>query len=177
MPQPGCPGRSGRHAVSPEDGGAGSPRKYRSIFLAGPIFNLRPDDDAALLALTGIRKHLDDGGTALIPLFIPSPTPADPLGRAKETADSDGSTLRVTVTSQERDERAKVQRTVLRYERVTDGGSVVVVERPWILHWYSPQGFGEIAAAAGLITSEILDDGNIARDNATEFTFVLQRSD
>jgi hypothetical protein len=40
------------------------PRRYRSIFLAGPTFNLLPDDDTALMALRGIRAHLEPGGTA-----------------------------------------------------------------------------------------------------------------
>src|SRR5690606_28270360 len=42
-------------------------RSYRSIFLAGPTFNLPPDDDLALRALRRIGEHLADDGTALVP--------------------------------------------------------------------------------------------------------------
>ena len=48
------------------------PRRYRSIFIAGPTFNLLPSDSEARLALSRIRDHLEVGGSALIPLFIPS---------------------------------------------------------------------------------------------------------
>lgn len=56
------------------------PRRYRAIFLAGPTFTLLPDDATALAALRGIRAHLAEGGTALVPLFTPGPTPAEQIG-------------------------------------------------------------------------------------------------
>ncbi|MET3803341.1 SAM-dependent methyltransferase [Nakamurella sp. UYEF19] len=153
------------------------PRRYRSIFLAGPTFNLLPDDDAARRGLTGIGKHLVDGGTALIPLFVPDPTPTDRLGQIREATAPDGSTLRVSVQSEERDDDARTQRTTLRYERRSDDGATVV-ERPWILHWHTQPGFRELAADAGLAVVDVRDDdGNGASRDAKEFTFVLQRSD
>lgn len=42
--------------------------------------NLLPDDATALAALRGIRAHLAEGGTALVPLFTPGPTPAEQIG-------------------------------------------------------------------------------------------------
>lgn len=57
------------------------PRRHRSIFLAGPTFTLLPDDDTALRALRGIRSHLAEDGTALVPLFIPAPTAESRFGR------------------------------------------------------------------------------------------------
>lgn len=56
------------------------PRRYRAIFLAGPIFTLLPDDATALRR---IRAHLADEGTALVPLFTPAPTPAEQIGRVR----------------------------------------------------------------------------------------------
>jgi SAM-dependent methyltransferase len=56
------------------------PRRYRAVFLAGPTFTLLPDDATALAALRGIRAHLAEGGTALVPLFTPAPTPAEGAG-------------------------------------------------------------------------------------------------
>ena len=51
-------------------------RRYRSIYLAGPTFNLLADDTAAAQALGRIHAHLEPGGSALIPLFVPELTPA-----------------------------------------------------------------------------------------------------
>lgn len=50
------------------------PRLYRAIFLAGPTFNLLPNDAEAVGALRSIRAHLASGGSALVPLFVPSAT-------------------------------------------------------------------------------------------------------
>ncbi|MFJ4106224.1 class I SAM-dependent methyltransferase [Oerskovia enterophila] len=149
-------------------------RSFRSIFLAGPTFNLLPDDDTALAALRRIRTHLTPDGTALVPLFVPSPTPADQLGRARETTRDDGAVLRVGVATEERDEAVRVQRSTLRYERVLDGLSTVD-ERVWTIHWYSRDGFRELARAAGLEVVEVQDDdGHPAAHDASDVTFVLR---
>ena len=145
------------------------PRRYRSIFLAGPTFTLLADDDTALRALTGIRTHLADGGTALVPLFLPAPTPAGQIGRVREARDEDGAVLRFSVLAEERDEAARSQRTLARYERRTGAGDTVL-ERPWILHWYTRDQFRALAAAAGLDVVAIRD---AAPD---EFTVVLART-
>ena len=58
------------------------PRRYRSIYLAGPSFNLLTDDDMAWRALARIRAHLEPDGSALIPLFVPEPVPAEVARRA-----------------------------------------------------------------------------------------------
>lgn len=149
------------------------PRRYRTIFLAGPTFNLLPDDDAALLALRGIRAHLNDDGVGVVPLFIPSPTPSDELGRVREAEAPDGAVLRFRVLSEERNESARTQRAVLRYERHMREESEVV-DRPWILHWYTRQRFGDLAAAAGLYgeASEVPDTSGTSDD----FTFLLRRA-
>ncbi len=62
-------------------------RRYRSIYLAGPTFNLLPDDDTAWRALARIRAHLDADGSALVPLFVPPPVTADDLGRPRDARD------------------------------------------------------------------------------------------
>ncbi|GLF95446.1 class I SAM-dependent methyltransferase [Streptomyces yaizuensis] len=132
------------------------PRRYRAIFLAGPTFNLLPDDTTALAALRGVRDHLAEGGTALVPLFVPSPTPADQIGKVRTATADDGAELRVSVVSEERDEAARTQTTLLRYERHHEGQSTVV-DRPWVLHWYTRQGFDGLAAAAGLTAVSVQD--------------------
>ena len=61
----------------------------------------------------------------------------------------DGALLRVSARSQVRDETARTQRTLLRYEKHTTGESLVD-DREWVLHWHEPEGFEALAAAAGL---------------------------
>ncbi|MEV5597431.1 class I SAM-dependent methyltransferase [Streptomyces sp. NPDC052496] len=150
------------------------PRRFRAVFLAGPTFNLLPDDSVADAALRGIRRHVDDGGSALIPLHVPAPTPADRIGQVSTARADDGAELRCTLVSEERDETARTRTTVLRYERHGAGGPTVV-ERPWLLHWYTRAGFEKLAAAAGLRTVSVTDaDGNAAEDDAPYLVFRLQ---
>ena len=137
---------------------------FRSIFLAGPTFDLIVDDATAGAALARIRDHLDPTGAALIPLFIPEPVPERHLGRVRGHVDDRGRTLRVTATSTDRDEAARLQTTVLRYE-IVDGDDHQVIERPWILHWHTPAGFRELVAGARWMSAR--SSGPMARPQPT----------
>jgi SAM-dependent methyltransferase len=149
------------------------PRRYRTIFLAGPTFNLLPDDALASRALLRIRAHLDDGGSALVPLFVPQPTPEQKLGQVREAQEPDGSTIRVSAIAEKRNDGDRCQETILRYERVI-GDTSTIVDRPWILHWYSQNQFRELAACAGLATVMVLDAaGGPADEKNEEFAFWL----
>ncbi len=130
-------------------------RQYRSIYIAGPTFNLLPDDPTARRALQRIGAHLASGGHALIPLFVPEP--AADLGEARVHVESDGTLLRFTALDEQRDEESRVQRTWTRYERVR-GEETEVLEREWVVHWFSAGGFADLAAEAGLVARAI-DDG------------------
>ncbi|MEV4398702.1 class I SAM-dependent methyltransferase [Nonomuraea sp. NPDC049607] len=144
------------------------PRRYRAIFLAGPTFTLLPDDATALAALRGIRAHLTDAGSALVPLFTPEPTPSDRIGHVRSAVGPGGADLRVSVVSERRDEAARTQTTLLRYER-HHGPDVSVTERPWVLHWYPREVFEELAATAGLTVTAVTDpDGAPVPADATD---------
>lgn len=134
------------------------PRRYRSVFLAGPTFTLLPTDALALAALRAIRAHLAPGGTVLVPLFTPEPTPAADIGRVRATAEPGGGELRFCVVSERRDEAARTQTTLLRYERVR-GDSAEVLERPWVMHWYPRDVFTALAASAGLTVASVASPG------------------
>lgn len=150
-------------------------RRYLSIFLAGPTFNLLPDHDIAALALHRIGAHLADGGGALVPLFIPAPTAESRFGVRREATADDGKIIAVTITGEHRDETAQTQRTNLRYES-NAGAEQTVVDRTWTLHWHTIPGFRELATTAGLQATLVADrSGNPPPDDATEFTFRLQR--
>ena len=145
------------------------PRRYRSIFLAGATFTLLATDDLALRALRAIRAHLTDDGSALVPLFVPAPTPADQVGAFRSVVTDGGATIRVGVVDEDWDPATRTRRTTLRYERSTEAG-VEQVDRVWLLHWHTPTGFRALAAQAGLAILDGPDD-----DAAQEFTVRLGR--
>ncbi len=150
------------------------PRRYRTVFLAGPTFTLLPDDEAASAALRAIRRHLTDDGAAVVPLFRPRPTDPAELGRAREARADDGALLRFSVRSEERDEQSRTQRSVLRYERLA-GDDHAVLDRTWTLHWHDREGFHALAAAAGLATEAVVTpSGRPAPAGAEVFTFLLR---
>jgi len=148
-------------------------QRYRSIFLAGPTFNLIVDDDTALRALERIRIHLEPEGAALIPLFVPDPVDPRVLGRAKELRTEHGETLRCTYVSVHRDDASRRQSAGLRYERIS-GGETTVLEREWVLHWHTQAGFRDLVTDAGLRVRAVLaGDGRPATDDAGEFVFIV----
>jgi hypothetical protein len=57
---------------------------------------------------------------------------------------------RVTVTEEYLDEHARTRTTLLRYERQSPDGELERLERPWVLHWYEPDGFERLATEAGM---------------------------
>lgn len=148
-------------------------RRYRSIFLAGPTFNLIIDDETATRALERIGAHLDTNGLALIPLFIPDVVAADHLGRPKTRETDDGSTVSFTTTSVRRDDAQRLQSATLLYERV-GGGADATLEREWVLHWHTQVGFRELVARAGLQVRAVIGiDGKAAADDAQQFVFIV----
>ncbi|MGF1595550.1 MAG: class I SAM-dependent methyltransferase [Acidimicrobiales bacterium] len=152
-------------------------RRFRSIFLAGPSFNLVPDDDAARDALARIGDHLDPDGAALVPLWIPPPTPADALGVARRRVLDDGTVIAVTPVGEERDELLRCRRTVLRYERSSPAG-VESAEREWLLHWYTPDGFTALVESAGLrVLTTRGSDGGPLQPGADSWAVTLGSAD
>ncbi len=140
-------------------------RRYRSIYLAGPTFNLVLDDALVASALARIHDHLEPGGSALIPLFVPGDE-SDQVGVTTESG-----AMRVTRVSCERDEAARTQTVVLRYE---DGDESV--ERPWTLHWHDQEQFAALARGAGLEVAAVMaPDGREAAPDADQFVFWLTR--
>jgi trans-aconitate methyltransferase len=150
-------------------------RRFRSIYLAGPTFNLLPDDETALRALRAIRAHLTDDGSALIPLWVPEPTPSEELDSAREATGEDGALLRYTALSEVYDEAARTRTTTVRYERHT-AAATERVERNWIIHWHTPEQFRARCAEADLHIASLIDEaGGSAAATATEFMATVQR--
>lgn len=121
-------------------------RFYRTIFLAGPTFNLLPDDQAMAEALDAIAGALSPSGTAVIPLF--EPEPVHQPGTVVRTETPDGA-ISCRIVAAARDPQLRTQTLTLRYERVTKNDAEVV-ERDWGLHWIDVEDFTDLAAGAGL---------------------------
>ncbi len=149
-------------------------RRFRSIYLAGATFNLLPNDDAMYAALERIVAHLEPGGSALVPLFVPTPLEEDAVGVQRETTVEDGVVMRFTTLAAERDETARRQTTLLRYE-LDDGDGIQSIERPWIVHWVEQERFAEMAERAGFTVSRVIGpSGAPATPDDTTFTFLLR---
>jgi hypothetical protein len=134
------------------------------------------DDAVAQRTLARIQQHLVPGGSALIPLFVPTPTPAEQLGKPKTHTTPDGVEMRVTVVEEQRDDATRTQTTILRYERV-DANETRSEDRPWLIHWYTQAGFRALATAAGLTVAAVLSpDGGLAADDDQTFVFLLTAS-
>jgi SAM-dependent methyltransferase len=148
-------------------------RRYRSIFIAGPTFNLLPDDERATRALAAIAEHLHPEGTALVPLFIPGRTDVAVLGVARRHVTDDGVHMAVTAMDETYDEHDRTRVTTLRYE-LTSAGTATVVDRPWLLHWHTQQGFRQLAESAGLRVAAVRRPGGGPAEPADEsFVFLL----
>lgn len=126
------------------------PRTYRSIYLAGPTIELLPDDGRAFRALDSIRRHLHPDGTAMVPLWIPTPTSPEELGVPREAVDAAGARLTYTALSETYDAGARTRTTRVAYERIPPDGPRERTEREWIIHWQTPQTLTGLAEAAGL---------------------------
>jgi hypothetical protein len=152
-------------------------RRYASIYLAGPTFNLLADDETALRALVAIRAQLTDGGAALIPLWVPDPTPADELGVSRTTDDGPGVELRYTPLSESYGREQCTRVTTARYERITPDGTQVA-DREWIIHWHTPASFRRLCEEAGLQVVGMVDEdtNEAATEAATDFFVTLQRT-
>ncbi|ANS79594.1 Methyltransferase [Serinicoccus hydrothermalis] len=151
------------------------PRRYRSIFLAGPTLTLLPDDATAGRALDAISRHLHPDGRALVPVSEPAPTPPETIGSVRRSVAPDGSVIRVAVLGARRDEHTRTQVTTLRYEREQDGRTQRL-DRDWTLHWYPRDVLTGLVAAAGLTIDEVTGpDGQPASDTETDVQLVLRQ--
>ncbi len=152
------------------------PRRYRSVYIAGPTFNLLPDDDTAAQALAAIASHLDDDGTALVPLFVPGPTDPAFFGVARRHTTDAGAHMAFSALDETYDAERRTRITSVRYELTTDGDTTVD-ERPWLLHWYTQDGFRDLAEAAGLVVKAVRrPTGGAAEPDDIDFVFVLTPS-
>lgn len=126
------------------------PRRYRTIYLAGPTFNLLPHDQAMAQALASIHSALDEGGTAVVPLFVPELVPPERIGVPVRQGTATG-WIGWQVVKAQRHEESRTQTQALRYEREVDGEREWL-QRDWIMHWLDVNDFTAMAREVGLET-------------------------
>ncbi len=158
------------------------PTRYRTIFLAGPSFMLLEELAAAKAALRCIYDHLETGGRAVIPLYLPASLPEAKLAgvgwRAREPVQTpDGRTVRLSQRS-DYDREAQLLRATLRYEVLAnDGEAIDTLERPWLLRWYEQAEFQRMLLAAGFTEATAIR-GNRKPSSPADpvFIFMARRS-
>ncbi|MGN8553714.1 UNVERIFIED_CONTAM: class I SAM-dependent methyltransferase [Microbacterium sp. SLM126] len=126
-------------------------RQFGAIYLAGPTFNLLPDDLIAASALRAIARHLLPEGAALMPLWTPQPTPPEQFGVVR-TADIGDVVARYVIESEDYDVAEHTRTSSVRYE-LGSGADAIVEHRDWIIHWYKDDRLRQLAADAGLSIS------------------------
>lgn len=152
-------------------------RSYRSVYLAGPTFELLPHDDAALRALKSFRRHLAPDGTIMVPLWVAGPTPREQFGVARETIDHRGDLLRYTPVSEDYNQNARTRRTTVTYERVPRSGPPQRADREWVIHWQTRQAITALASRAGLTVRSVEPSDTAAEgEPGEEFTVYLTHS-
>ena len=147
-------------------------RRYRSIYLAGPTFNLLPDDDTAGAALARIAAHLEPGGSVLLPLFIPQPSDVGAIGVTREAVDDEGAGPPVHALGGV----ARRGRAVCSGPDCATSGATKWSNALWTLHWHTQDGFRDLAEDAGLVATAVIDPaGGAAAADASMFVFLLTR--
>ncbi len=138
-------------------------RRFRSIYLAGPTFQLIIDLADVAHALHRIAAHLTPDGRALIPLFTPQPADPATIGVWREHVTADGETLAVrTVAESYRLGEQRVDIT-LEYRRGPSTEPIELVERTWSLRWYDDGEFEALASTAALAVERTVDHGQFGR--------------
>lgn len=151
------------------------PGLYRTIYLAGGSFMLMPEVEDASKALGCVHRHLESGGHAIIPLFIPAETlEKDRLVAREYTRATDGVVFRVIVKGWRDYDQVRV--TTLRYELLREGTVDESVEREWLLRWYTQEQFRELLLAAGFVNLALIrEDQTPSKPGDRAFTFVASR--
>lgn len=122
-------------------------RTYRTVFLAGPTFNLLPDDPSMQQALHAICRALSPDGTAVVPLFEPEPVGSEKVGTTTQQETPQGA-IACRVVGVERDPQQRTQTLTLRYERIAEQSESLT--RDWTIHWVDLDRFSRMVDEAGL---------------------------
>jgi SAM-dependent methyltransferase len=153
------------------------PRRFRTIFLAGPSFQLLLTQDDAERALERIFHHLEPGGRTVIPLYVPPLLGGAELAtdtwraRPDVRREEDGALLRLSERFRY-DLDAQLLLARLRYEILRDGAVVAHEEREWRLRWHTQEQFRALLEHAGFTDVQAVR-GDLAPSSAGDPAFVM----
>ncbi len=134
-------------------------RRYQSIFLAGPTFQLIIDETLAQRALANIAEHLIADGRALVPLFVPEASDPRVFGVWREHTEASGDTVAVRMVDESRRATERRIDRTLEYRRTRLDGTTETLTRIWSLCWYEAGEFEALTESAGLRVERTLDHG------------------
>ena len=145
-------------------------RRFRSIYFAGPTFQLVVDDSTAAATLRCIFLHLDKDGRVLVPLFLPMPTVPEVIGVWREHTSETGEVLAVRVVGESYRASERRVDSTLQYRRGPEDNPTDLVERVWSLRWYENDEFANLAGQAGLAVERVIDHGS------SGLSYILKRA-
>jgi 2-hydroxychromene-2-carboxylate isomerase/ubiquinone/menaquinone biosynthesis C-methylase UbiE len=153
------------------------PTRYRTIFLAGPSFTLLDDPADAIESLRRIYAHLEPGGQAVIPLFLPAASPdAKHAGggwrERTPVSRPDGTTAHLTEKF-ELDPSRQLLEATLRYEIREGGRTLDALERPWRLRWYEQEEFRRMLEQVGFVDINLIR-GDRTPSKPADFAFIAR---
>ncbi|MBO9570563.1 MAG: class I SAM-dependent methyltransferase, partial [Cellulomonas iranensis] len=82
------------------------------------------------------------------------PTPAEQIGRVREAVTEQGRRARFHVVGEEYDAAARTRTTRVHY-RLDGPEGVQEADRDWVMHWYTDDGFRQLAEDAGLTVERV----------------------
>jgi SAM-dependent methyltransferase len=144
---------------------------FRSMYLAGPTFQLLTSGSDARVALERMRAHLHLEGRVLIPTFFPAPAHSADLGVWREYTDEHQVVRGFRTIDERRDEAQRRTDFTVQYRRGPAESPDETVDRVWSLRWYEPGEFEQLANEAGLAVDRVYAQPDGDR------SFVLKHSD
>jgi SAM-dependent methyltransferase len=151
-------------------------RRFRSIFLAGASFTLLTSDDDAAKTLVNIRRHLEPGGHALIPIDRVDPDETmRGIGSYRETTNEAGDRLRLAITSLVMHDDGQSASIGHHYEQIPATGEPLSAERVWHRRWWPQDQFRELVIAAGFAEVTFLDPAGAVVDPDSPLFVALVR--
>lgn len=138
-------------------------KRFRSIYFAGPTFQLVIDKGMARQTMERLALHLVPEGQVLVPLFRPQPVDPELMDVWRKHNSPEHGLLAVqTVAEDYRPDERRVD-TRLRYRRGPADSPLEQVDRVWSLCWYEDGEFESLVEGTGLICAHIKQHGESGR--------------
>lgn len=158
-------------------------KKYNTIFIPYGSFMLVHDKQEIVDALRQFYNHLNEGGTLLIPLFIPTATDihtSAPLPNQwrlrREGMREDGATVKCWENARF-DTNAQIENSKYRYEVIQNGEVIDTEEESLKLRWHTQNQFTDLLKEIGYKNIQCVSGYTMqpAKPSDEEFTFIANK--